>query len=198
MKILVAEDSGLARKFLTVELRKMQHEVIQAKDGREALDLYEKEQVPVIITDWEMPVMDGPELCRAVRELRLEPYTYIILLTARDGKENHIEGLNAGADDFITKPFDSDELEARLQVAARIVGLQTHVRRLESLLPICAYCKKIRDSGQQWVAVETYISERTDTMFSHGYCPECMQKYVEPELAALEEEGRRQRRNWTL
>jgi len=137
-----------------------------------------------------MPEMNGLELCRQIRALQKDRYTYIILLTAKGSKESCIEGLNAGADDFITKPFDSEELEARLQVAERIVGLRTHVMQLESLLPICMYCKKIRDKEEHWVPIESYISDRTASVFSHGCCPECVAKYIEPELAALEAEAR--------
>ncbi|MBI4641265.1 MAG: response regulator, partial [Candidatus Tectomicrobia bacterium] len=92
------------------------------------------------------------------------------------------------ADDFITKPFDEDQLAARLRVAERILGLQEEVKQLEGLLPICSYCKKIRDESDTWVQIEHYIATRTDAFFSHGICPECLETRVKPELEQFKKE----------
>ena len=110
--------------------------------------------------------------------------------------EDIVQGLRAGADDYITKPVDREEFEARLQVASRIVGLQqrlsdrvseleqalTRVRQLQGLLPICAYCKRIRDDQNYWNQVETYLAEHTDVQFSHGICPSCFDRVIQDEL----------------
>ncbi len=90
--------------------------------------------------------------------------------------------MEAGADDFITKPVDMDELHARLKAAERILGLRTHVQQLEGLLPICAYCKRIRDAAEQWESIERYVEARSAAQFSHGYCPECYEKHVRPQI----------------
>jgi PleD family two-component response regulator len=99
------------------------------------------------------------------------------LLTILGGKTNYLEAMNAGADDFITKPFDSEQLAARLHVAERILGLRKHVTQLEGLLPICACCKKIRDEQSHWQQIETYVEQHSQARFSHSICPECAEKY---------------------
>lgn len=187
MKILIAEDDSVSRLVLSTGLRKLSYEVIETEDGEEAWGLFQREDVHMVITDWMMPNMDGLQLCRSIRAMQESKYTYIIMLTALDGKESYLEGMNAGADDFITKPFDIDELTARLRVAERILKLQAEVKQLEGLLPICAYCKKIRSDNDSWQAIETYISRQTDASFSHGICPECYQSHVRPQLDELKE-----------
>jgi serine phosphatase RsbU (regulator of sigma subunit) len=124
MKILIADDDRVSRHVLASTLKKQGHEVVAVEDGLKALEAFQDNYFPVLISDWLMPVMDGPALCRKVRELQGENYTYIILLTALEGKSSYLEGMEAGADDFISKPFDADELRVRIHVAGRIIGLQ--------------------------------------------------------------------------
>src|SRR5262249_44368012 len=150
------------------------HAVVRANNGLQAWDIFQKESdsFPLIISDWLMPEMDGIELCRRIRELNRAPYAYFLLLTALQGKSNYLQGIRAGADDFISKPYDPDELRARLTVAHRIMHLQEHVKKLEGILPTCMYCKRIREQDN-WVGMEEYIAARTEALFSHGVCPEC-------------------------
>lgn len=185
MKILVAEDDKVSRLVLTTGLRKLGHDSVDAEDGHEAWSLYQRGTVHMVITDWMMPKVDGLELCRLIRSARETKYTYIIMLTALGGKESYLEGMNAGADDFITKPFDIDQLNARLRVAERILRLQDEVRQLEGLLPICSYCKKIRTEINSWEPIEEFIMHQTDASFSHGICPECIDKHVRPQMDEL-------------
>jgi DNA-binding response OmpR family regulator len=185
MKILFADDDSVSRVILTARLKKMGHDVIVAGDGVEALVAFHTGKPQLVITDWMMPNLDGLELCRKIRSGVEEKYVYIIMLTAREGKKAYIEGIEAGADDFLHKPVDMDELAARLLVAARILSLHTAVRQLEGLLPICSYCKNIRDDKNSWMPIEGYISTRTDATFSHGACPSCVEKYVTPQLEEL-------------
>jgi DNA-binding response OmpR family regulator len=160
-------------------------------NGKQAWEAIQEPDPPLLlILDWLMPEMDGVEICR---EARLHPSlrsAYIILLTSRGSKEDIVKGLEAGADDYITKPFDHGELRARLRVGSRVVQLQsalaervseleeaiTRVKQLQGLLPICCYCKKIRDDGNYWHRVESYIADHANVRFSHGICPECSQK----------------------
>lgn len=186
MKILIAEDDTTSRLLLQSTLEMLGHQVAAAEDGDQALTRWLAGDFFVVISDWLMPRMDGLDLCRAIRAVNRTDYTLIIMLTSLGGKANYLEAIRAGADDFLTKPCDEEQLAARLVVAERILGLRHHVSQLEQLLPICAYCKKIRDDHDQWQPVEGYIAEhsRAQTKFSHGICPACEQK-VMLEIASL-------------
>lgn len=179
MRILVAEDDDTSRLLLGKTLKKLNHEVTFTKDGHEAWSTFKADpKHALVITDWMMPGMTGLELCRNIRGMRLPDYTYVFILTTLSGKGRFLEGMEAGADDFITKPFDSDELAARLRVAERILGLEKRLVRLEGLLPICSYCKKIRDGSNEWSSVETYVQQRSEASFSHSICPNCFESVV--------------------
>jgi two-component system, cell cycle response regulator len=123
MKILIAEDDMTSRLLFSATLKKLGHNVTAVEDGRKAWDAWRQDDYPLLISDWMMPDIDGLELCRMVREEHSLQYTYVILLTAMDSKGSYLEGMDAGADDFITKPFDEELLAARLRVAERILGL---------------------------------------------------------------------------
>ncbi len=175
-----------------------------ASDGIEAWRLIQGEDVPELaILDWMMPGMDGLEICRKVREASRAQPTYLILLTARDSKDDIVEGLEGGADDYVRKPFDREELRARVGVGVRVVELQRslaarvreleealgRVKQLQGLLPICSYCKKIRDDGNYWRQVESYITDHSEAQFSHGICPDCYEKFVKGELGKSKSDG---------
>ncbi len=196
MKILIADDSEVTLELLEMALTHWGHEVVRAKEGKEALRLLLSEEAPrIAILDWMMPELDGLSICRKVREANREGI-YIILLTARDSQQDLIRGLEAGADDYITKPFNKNELRARIGVGIRIVRLQeslaqriqelenalSQVKKLSGLLPICSYCKKIRDDKNYWQQVEAYLTEHTEASFSHSICPECYEKHVKENL----------------
>lgn len=187
MRILIADDDSVARVFLKRVLENLGHQVLAAEDGIAAWAMYQQEDVRLLILDWLMPELDGLELCRMIRAENDARYTYIIMLTALEGRGRYLEGMSAGADDFVNKPVGPDELAARLRVGERILGLQTEVRQLEGLLPICSYCKKIRDIDNTWHALDLYIAKKTDTSFSHGVCDECLETHVEPELQRLQD-----------
>ena len=128
MKILIADDSVVSRHLLEATLRKWGYDVMVACDGAEALELLQREDAPgLIILDWMMPGMTGVEVCRRIRQRDSEPYTYILLLTSKNEKEDLIEGMDAGADDYITKPFDQNELQVRLRAGIRLVDLQSQL-----------------------------------------------------------------------
>ncbi|MEO8168910.1 MAG: response regulator, partial [bacterium] len=113
-------------------------------------------------------------------------YVSLIMLTTLTGKKNYLEGMDAGADDFLNKPVDMEELTVRLRVADRMHALRTEVKQLEGLLTICAYCKNIRDENNTWQQIEGYIAKRSEAEFSHGYCPECYEKHIVPQLLQCE------------
>jgi sigma-B regulation protein RsbU (phosphoserine phosphatase) len=197
MKILIAEDDPVSRRVLEATLSKWGFEVLTTSNGREAWEALVAPQAPKLaILDWMMPEMDGVEVCRRARGRPDAGPLHILLLTARGRKEDVIAGLQAGADDYVTKPFDHEELRARVQVGVRIVDLQTllaarvaeleealtRVRQLRGLLPICSYCKKVRDDRNYWQQVEQYVSTHSEVQFSHGICPDCYKRVVEPQL----------------
>jgi len=139
MRILIAEDDPVSRRVLSVQLTKWGHEVIATENGLDAWDVINREDAPhLAILDRMMPGLDGVEICRRLRQHPNGSSTYVILLTAMSRKENVIEGLEAGADDYLTKPFDRHELRVRLQAGARIVELQSslceRVRELENAI----------------------------------------------------------------
>ncbi len=125
MKILIVDDNEVALETLDLALRREGHEVLSAANGREALDVLRAGQVRMVITDWEMPQMDGLELCRAIRAEEHHGYVYIIIVTCHDTTEETIEGISAGADDFIAKPFHPGELGARVRAGQRVLALET-------------------------------------------------------------------------
>jgi len=191
MKVLIAEDDSISRRLLQAALVKWGYDVVVTTDGREAWKILQAAEPPtLLILDWLMPQMDGIEICREARKSEALKSAYIILLTSRGSKQDIVQGLEAGADDYVTKPFDHGELRARVQVGARVIGLQkalaervhqleeamNSVKTLQGLLPICCYCKKIRDDGNYWHRVETYIAGHANVRFSHGICPDCSDK----------------------
>ena len=197
MKILIADDDPVSRSVLQITVANWGYDAVVTSDGPAALEALQADDAPPLaILDWMMPGMDGVDVCRKIREVSTGRPTYIILLTGRDRKQDLVEGLRAGADDYVTKPFNQEELQARLQVGVRVVELQrsladrvreleqalSQVNQLQGLLPICAYCKKIRDDKNYWQQVETYVAKRTEVKFSHGICPDCWKTVVEPEL----------------
>src|ERR1039457_6768275 len=128
VQILIADDSLVSRHLLDATLRKWGYEVVVACDGSEAWDIFQRDGAPPLaILDWMMPGMTGPEVCRLVRQQAREPYTYILLLTSKSLKEDLIEGMESGADDYIIKPFDQHELKVRLRAGTRLVDLQAQL-----------------------------------------------------------------------
>lgn len=191
MKVLIAEDDPVSRRLLQAALAKWGYEVTVTTNGREAWNALQNPNAPsLLVLDWLMPEMDGVEVCREARKSDALKSSYIILLTSRGSKEDIVQGLEAGADDYVTKPFDHGELRARVQVGSRVIQLQSaladrvneleeamaNVKQLQGLLPICCYCKKIRDDGNYWHRVESYITGHANVRFSHGICPDCSEK----------------------
>jgi sigma-B regulation protein RsbU (phosphoserine phosphatase) len=186
VKILAVEDDAVARAVLRKALQRLGHDSIEAPDGEAAWQRLQTESVRVVVSDWMMPHSDGLDLCRRIRARPGKEYIYFILLTSRDATEaNSRAAADAGVDDFLTKPLDLAELWMRLRVAERILGYTKQVRQLEELLPICSYCKKIRDDQNYWQQMEGYINERTGSEFSHSICPDCYQRVVLPELEKI-------------
>jgi sigma-B regulation protein RsbU (phosphoserine phosphatase) len=187
MRVLVADDEPTSATILSRSLQRWNLEVVVAHDGEEAWRLIQGGAIAMAILDWVMPCADGLELCRRIRQDERHAHMHVILLTARDSREDVVAGLDAGADDYLIKPFDPEELRARVHVGIRVLALQdrladrvtelqkalSEVKQLSGLLPICSYCKRIRGDENYWERVESYITEHTDAQFSHGICPQC-------------------------
>jgi DNA-binding response OmpR family regulator len=174
MRILIAEDDPVASKILRLTLEQVGHEAVVVPNGAAAWQRWLDDPIGIVISDWMMPELDGLQLCRRIRAHGDTCYTYFILLTANHaGRENIAAAMEAEIDDFLQKPLDRETIWMRLRVAERILGYTREIRQLGELLPICAYCKKIRDDGAYWQQFEAYIHDHTGSHFSHGVCPEC-------------------------
>lgn len=193
MRILVAEDDAVTRKLLESTLGRLGLDVIAVADGTAAWNaletLKDKDAPELAVLDWMMPGLEGIQILRRLRTTPGFELLYVILLTSRTDKEDVAYGLAAGANDYIAKPFDPSELEARVRVGERMVKLQrslaarvaelevalAHVQRLQGLLPICSYCKKVRNETNYWEQVDSYLTSHSDLQLTHGICPECME-----------------------
>jgi len=209
MRILIADDDTISRRLLQATLAQWGYEVLVACDGAEALAVLRGLDPPrLAILDWMMPALDGLEVCQKIRAEATADPPYLLLLTSRGNKGDIAQGLNGGADDYLTKPFDSEELQARVGVGLRVLEMQRNlaervreleealarVRQLQGLVPICAYCKKIRNDQNFWQQVEIYLSAHTDARFTHGICPDCLESVIKPELAELQSKSRQKKR----
>ena len=191
MRALVADDDLATAALLRRTLERWGLDVIVAHDGLEALKAVQQDPgIGLAVLDWSMPGLDGPEVCRRIRADPARAHLHLLLLTAREGRADVISGLDAGADDYLSKPFDPEVLRARVHVGLRVLKLKerlaervaeletalSKVKQLHGLLPICSYCKHVRTDGDYWEQVEQYVSDHTDLQFSHGVCPACYDK----------------------
>lgn len=185
MKILIVEDDPIAGAVLEASLKSLGHEVTMATDGKVGWERFTHAAHRLVISDWMMPGVDGLELCRRIRSHGGD-YTYFILLSnLATSAENLDQAMSAGADDFLAKPVKAAELRARLHVAERILNYATQVRQLQQIIPICGYCRKMRDDRNYWSQVEEYIGKQTGSEFSHGVCPDCYERVLVPEMKKL-------------
>jgi len=198
MDVLIVDDEPDIIIILRKYLEKCGLGVLTAQNGREAIEILHKSDVRLVVTDRMMPEMDGITLCRSIRASELSGYVYIIILTVSGSKEDIVDGINAGADDYVTKPFNLEELKVRVDSGLRVLALEQslhekikeeevlvgelkaaldQVQKLSGMLPICATCKKIRDDKGYWNKIETYICEHSEAKFTHGMCPDCAKEY---------------------
>ena len=198
MRILIADDQVIARRILEEAVSNLGHEVTVVCDGREAWDEISEKRFDVVISDWVMPRIDGIELCRRTNER----FTYFMLVSARNSTEDVVQGIMAGANDFMSKPIERAELRARLHAAERMVDLERslagrlfdleraleEVATLRSLLPICMYCKSIRNDKQVWDDIEDYLRQHANAECTHSICPDCYVKHVQPMLDEMHRE----------
>jgi phosphoserine phosphatase RsbU/P len=200
IRALVADDSRAAAFMVKRALERWGVDAVIAADGVEAWASLDRDRsISLGIFDWMMPGMEGPDLCRRIRADPAHDHMYVLLLTQRGTRQDLVTGLDAGADDYLVKPFDPEELRARVHVGLRVLALQrtlqeraaqlhaatVSVTELRRLLPICSYCRNIRNDQDYWEQIEGYLGRHTDLEFTHGICPSCY------EGAVAEIEGRR-------
>ena len=188
MQILIADDDPIGRTLALRALASCGVDITLAEDGHVAWRfVLERTEPTVLVLDRQMPGIDGLDLCRRARLLPASPPLYILMVTVASETADITTGLDAGADDYVAKPFNAAELKARVQVGMRVVALQesmtrrlaeleealARVKQLRGLLPMCAYCKKIRVDDKYWQQLEGYLADHSDAEFSHGICPEC-------------------------
>lgn len=193
LKVLLVEDDPLSRLLLHSTLQSLGCEVVCLANGLDAWNLLEEQKIRLVVSDWQLPGIDGLELCSRIRA-KEEDYVYFILVTnSYLNEESETIAIEAGVDDFMPKPVKIEDLRNRLRVASRFLGYRERIRKLESFIPLCSYCRKVRDDQNYWQLIETYIRERTGSQFSHGICPDCYEKHVRPQLAVGEiPRGRRE------
>lgn len=189
MKILIAEDEFTTRMMVQVCLENWGYRVESVTNGVDAWNILKKPDAPhIAILDWEMPEIDGVEVCRRAKEMDCENPPYIILLTSRDSKQDIVKGFDAGADDYMTKPFNDDELRARVRVAERLVRTQSSLTEtvgelrnalnqldiLDSAVEACGACRKIKSNDDgQWHSFDAIVVGELDSRFVATICPEC-------------------------
>lgn len=183
----------MTRRLLRDQLSALHYEIAEAENGLQAWGMFQQAPTQIIISDWRMPEMSGLELCQKVRPHTPQgAYTYFILLTATfTSKASYYEAMAAGVDAFLIKPFNEEDLVIHLRVAQRIINFHREVQELKRLLPICMYCKKIRQDENYWQEVESYMHARTGTDFTHGICPDCYESFVKRELNAMQKDANR-------
>jgi len=198
MQIVIADDDPVARRLAEFALSTCGAYVTCVEDGEAAFRLMCSRTGPMLVLlDRMMPRMDGVDVARRAKSAKGLPPLYILMVTSIGRPEDIADGLEGGADDYIVKPFNQQELLARARVGLRMLGLQKNlakrvaeleealqnVRTLRGLLPMCAYCKRIRVDEEYWQQVEGYISEHTDATFTHGICPSCFPTILDQENA---------------
>ena len=198
-RILLVDDNPTNLTVLLQTLDGQGYDLLVAQNGVEALEIARKAKPDLVLLDILMPKLNGYDTCVRLKEDPATREAPVIFMSALDEVEEKVRGFEVGAVDYITKPFQTREVVCRVsthlelqrlrrQLAARVSDLEAalaEVKRLSGLLPICAYCKRIREGDDYWQQVEAYIANHTEAQFSHGVCPDCFERHVKPEIEAL-------------
>lgn len=186
MKILIAEDNDVTRQLLEEQMIRLGHDVRAVANGKLAVASIVEQRPHVLVTDWVMPELDGLELCRWVREDQDSEYLFVLMLTSiHTAKDDYHTAMEAGVDDFLVRPCQPRDLVARLRVAERLQKYACENRQLKRLIPICMYCRKVRDDRDYWQELESFIQAESEAVLSHGICPSCYESVALPEVNRL-------------
>ncbi|MGE9296912.1 MAG: response regulator [Puniceicoccales bacterium] len=190
MNVLIAEDDQISQNLLKTNLQQMGYQVTVASDGEEAWRIYNACPTRIVVSDWLMPNLDGLGFLQRIRERKESDYTYFIMLTANVGDEqNYVKAMDAGVDDFLSKPLDRTQLKMRLRVAERILESTSRIKSLENILTICTYTKKINFPDEGWQSIEEFIERHLGLKVSHGIDPDYYQRVIKPQLEELKREN---------
>jgi sigma-B regulation protein RsbU (phosphoserine phosphatase) len=185
MKVLIVENDPISRLYMEASLATLGMGSEIAESGEEALAILKNEPIRLIVCDWLLPDISGLDFCRQVRERKGEYVYFILYLHADATKEIEDAAIEAGVDDFLQKPVNLRDLRIRLHVARRILDCTTHIQELQALVPICSYCKSVRDDEDYWQQIEKYFRDRTGSNFTHSVCPTCYERHIIPQLEAM-------------
>ncbi|MBI4867192.1 MAG: response regulator transcription factor [Candidatus Wallbacteria bacterium] len=193
MRVLIAEDERSVLSYLEGLVREWGFEVEGYENGQQAFDALAGQDGPkLLLLDWMLPGLTAIDITQKLRAVETDVPHYVIIITVLGGQEKLAEAFAVGVNDFIAKPFGMLELQARLEAGARTIQLQeklvarareledalSNVKTLRGLLPICSYCKSVRDDKNYWQQVEKYLSAHAEVRFTHGICPECLSRVV--------------------
>ncbi len=178
MNVLVIDDDPAFSALVKEMVTNAGHRAVVESSGENALFRYKTRHFDIVICDWAMSGITGLDVCREIRAVKTQDYTYIIILTGeKTSRENYFDAMKNGADDFLTKPIDTEALLFRLAVAERICRTTNRLAQLERLIPICSHCKRIRRDDNVYEQMQEYVSRYYKVAFSHGICPDCMKKF---------------------
>lgn len=178
MNVLIIDDDLTFSTLIKEMVTAAGHSAIVANSGESALLRYKTRRVDVVVCDWSMSGITGLDVCREIRAIPVQDYTYFIMLTGeKTNRENYLDAMENGADDFLTKPVDSEVLICRLTVAERICNAMSRLAQLEHLITICSHCKRIRRDENVYEQMQEYVSRYYKVAFSHGICPDCVKKF---------------------
>lgn len=197
VRILIAEDDEVTRAKFEALIGGLGHDWTSVENGWDAWEKVLDEPFDAVVSDWVMPKIDGLELCRRIKAMGERPFCHVLMVTSKGESSDLVEGIMAGADDFMSKPVDVDVLRARLHAAERVVKLErtlarrvkeleaamSEVKTLRGLLPVCMYCKNVRQGDDMWQDILAYLQSNVDAGFTHGICPDCYESRVKPMLA---------------
>jgi len=203
-RIMAVDDESINLQLITGHL-KSEYDILTALSGYDAIDLLDKHEIDLILLDVMMPGMNGFEVCSVIKGDDRFADIPVIFLTAMDSQDAQLQGLELGGIDYLTKPINFALLKLRVrnhitlkerndlvkeqrnlltQKNELLEAALAQIKRLEGIIPICSYCKKIRDDKQSWHQLEEYISNHSDALFSHGMCPDCVEEQMKILLAA--------------
>jgi len=178
--ILIVDDEPVVHHVLEQHLATKGYRLLNAKNGSQALDILESKDVDLVLLDIMMPLMTGYEVCHTIRKTKSREDLPIIFLSAKDRARDRVASFDEGGNDYLTKPIGKSELLARVETHLELLkvyrGQEDEIRELRDILPICSWCKKIRDDEGFWSQLEAYFHRNMDVQFSHGICPDCMKK----------------------